>query len=220
MNDNMRKKLLHVIILEIEVFVLMTVIAFPVMKQFKPVGIMTTGRGDLMRFRLAEGQDEIAERCECVQVDFGTKWCKHPAAFFNRDLVKYVKIDKVNRYAWHEVPAPLGTTEFRLAVHWKAGCMPSTRGPELRDISLGKRDIRWGDVRSNYELDIAKTIPCYWFRPVCFLNLSVFDFLVYAGGYLVTINALVVLAVLFLRFRGKVAVDDARSGHAHEFDVK
>lgn len=212
MSGNKRNKLFHVIIFEIEVLVLAVLMIFPVLTDLQPVGVMATGRGDLMRFRFAEGQDEILDRCKCVQVDFGTKWCKHPAAFLNRDLVKYVEINRENRYAWHEIPAPLGTTEFRIAIHWKTKSESSVQGPILKDISLGNHSICWNVLLSNYELYESKMVPCYWFRPGWFWNLSVFGSIVCVSGYFVVINALILLVFLVLLIRRKRLADVASNG--------
>lgn len=194
------KNVMHLAVLEIEFLALLSVVAFSVLIQLKPTGIMTSAEGDSLRYCFTEGQDDLLSRCQQIQVAFMTK--KVPKAFSDPKLVVYDKFTPENRYAWHEIKAPVGTIGYRFDYHWKRGVQPSRTGPEVREIWLGKRRVTWDEMKSDYEVYEPLSVPCYWFRPQWFFNLDGRDFAKWLLGYFLVVNVLLT-SVWFGISRGK-----------------
>ena len=194
------KVVMHFAVLEIELLVLLVVVAFQALIQFKPTGIMTSAEGDVLRYRFAAGQDELLSRCGQVQIAFVTKQVSK--AFSDPKLVIRDPLTSENRYAWHVIKAPIGTTAFRFDIQWKKEAQPSRTGPEVGEMWLGKKRIAWAEMKSAYEVYEPLTIPCYWFRHEYFFNLDRFDFLKFFFCYLIALNALL-LTGFFMYTRKK-----------------
>ena len=185
------QKVLHFALFEIELLALLFIILYSALVRFRPIGIMTSAEGDVLRYRFAEGQDELLSRCQHVQIAFATK--DVPTLFMDPRLLVRDVITPDNRYAWHEVRAPLGTMAFRFDIHWRKNAQPSQTGPELDGIWLGKRRISWPEMKNNYELYEPLTVPCYRFRPELFFNLNGTDIFKYILGYIFAVNALLLV---------------------------
>ena len=166
---------MHFALMEIELLVLLAIVAYAVLLQFKPTGIMTSAEGDVLRYRFAENQDDLLSRCQLVRIEFATK--QFPVMFSNPKLNARDAITPKNCYAWHEIKAPVGTIAFRFDVHWKKDAIPSRTGPEVEEIWLGKRRIDWSEMKATREIYEPLTAPCYKFQPHDFFNLNGLDLL-------------------------------------------
>lgn len=197
-NSRFLKIAMHIALMEIELLLLLGVVAFSILTQFKPTGIMTSAEGDVLRYRFADGQDDLLSRCRCVQVAFVTK--QVPKAFSDPKLVLCDSVTAENRYAWHEIKVPIGTTAFRFDIVWKKEAQPSRTGPEVAEIWIGKKRLDWAAMRAMCEVYEPLTIPCYWFRPEFYYNLNRADVLM-CFLLPVVISNVFLLAVWFIKRR-------------------
>lgn len=164
-------KLVHVVVLGLESLTLLGLLAWVLLRAVQPTGWTSTGEGDLLRFRFTPGQDELIAHCACVQVAFTTKEC--PKAFENPELTIRKDIPADDPYGWIEIPAPIGSRSFRFDVHPIKGCNELEHGPEVAEMHLGNQRISWSDLKSHYQYDKTWYVPCYWYQPMCFFNLSI-----------------------------------------------
>ena len=192
------KTLVHIVVLGLESMALVGILALILLCTFKPIGWTSTGRGDKLRFRFERGQDGLIANCARVQIVFVTK--EFPRAFVNPSLTVRKDLDAGNPYGWIEVPAPVGAHSFRFDVHPIKGFESLTHSPEVADMYLGERRISWSEIKSNYQLDQVWHVPCYWFQPEYFLNLSTMQIVALGAAYMAVFLA--VVGGIVLKTRG------------------
>lgn len=163
-------ELAHFAVLGLESMALVGLLAWMLLLAVQPTGWTSTGEGDVLRFRFQPGQDELIARCVCVQVAFETK--EYPRAFENPKLTVRKSLDADNPYGWIEVSAPPGSRSFRLDFHPVKGYDKLVTGPEVLEMYLGNQRLSWSAIKANYQFDKTWHVPCYWYRPEYFLNLS------------------------------------------------
>ena len=193
------KTLLHIVILEVEVLILLVVLAFSFLQVFLPTGWTSTGAGDCLRFRFATGQDELVRKCRRVQVAFLTKdW---PRAFENPKLTVRKDINSESPYNWIEVSAPPGSRGFRFDVHWIKGGEEFLHGPDIAEMYLGNKRLNWSEIKSHYQYDKTWHVPCYWYQPEHFFNLTIAQYGMMLLIYFFVINLFVLSVVVIRRVR-------------------
>lgn len=191
--------LAHVLFLGIESMVLVGLFSWAILLAVRPIGLTSTGEGDTLRFRFAQGQDALIARCGCVLVTFITK--EFPRAFENPNLTIRKALDAKNPYGWIEIPAPAGAYAFRFDVHRIKGTDVFEHGPDVAEMYLGHVKLSWTEIKTQYQFDKTWHVPCYLFRPEHFLNLSVNQVVCMAIAYLIAFFVLSG-AILWLKGRG------------------